>query len=86
MKKALAEFFLQEKVKTFYLQKAYRKSYFGDNGIVHARPEKSMVSIVTYEEVFCSLFSNHLFVEKIFWDIARWLMTGTAAGWQVQQL
>ena len=46
-----------------FAKKAYKKPYFLVDSIVDVRPEKSTVSIITYEDVFCCIFSSHLFAE-----------------------
>ena len=51
-------------VKTFYLQKSVHKTLLLSQYIVHTRPEKSTVSIITHEKVFCCLFLSYLFAKS----------------------
>ena len=53
IKKALTDCLLQEtQGKLFTCKKACKKPYFSFNSVVHARPEKNTVFIITSEEVF----------------------------------
>ena len=41
-----------------------KRIYFWVNIIAHTSPEKSTVFIITDEEVFCCLFSSHMFAKS----------------------